>query len=235
MSVTQSSGLRETPPWELFITHFSEPRISTYLEAAHGDRNLAKSLYRWNEEIGLAFWESFIALEVSLRNALSRALQARLTRLGADGAWTDDPLQELGRSPSFLGKQHLQPYAEIVRARQRISNSGHQLSRDRIVAELSFGFWQQIVSKKHTVLWPDLAREFPHIPKRDVRPLRSHLSTLREIRNRIGHHHQVLTHDIGGKYQTLLDALKLIDPDLATYVADESRVPPLLARDPRLK
>jgi hypothetical protein len=122
-----------------------------------------------------------------------------------------------------------------VKARQRITSSGHQLSRDRIVAELSFGFWQQIVSKKQTKLWPDLAGEFPHIPKRDVHPLRGHLTTLRDIRNRIGHHHQVLTHDIGGKYQSLLGALNLIDPELAAYVEGESRVPDLLARDPRLK
>jgi hypothetical protein len=217
--------------WQLFVTHFSEPRAKALLSLANSNEALAIALSEWDIALGSAWWESLALFEVAIRNAIDRGMTNRMKRFGNESDWLSDAWNEFGRSNTSA--RHSQPYAEIERARVRLQNKGAAVSHERVLSELSFGFWHQLLSKRFTSFLPDLISQFPNLPSRNPQPLRDAMTELRDFRNRIGHHHQILTHDIGAKFGKLLEAAGFIDNQLQNYIASKSRLKLLLEQDPR--
>ena len=89
-------------------TALSRARLSTFLEAAGGDRESAIRLHAWNAAVGGAFCGPLQGLEVVLRNAMHRRLAE------CDGpAWYDHPGAGLDRG-----------------AVGRVAGAGSKLARD---------------------------------------------------------------------------------------------------------
>ncbi|MEV5440916.1 hypothetical protein AB0K80_33680 [Streptomyces sp. NPDC052682] len=63
------------------------------------------------------------------------------------------------------------------------------IPRERVIAELSFGFWRSLLARQYkTKLWPGLAGAFPHAPNRALETVEDPVKQLHEFRNRIAHH-----------------------------------------------
>jgi hypothetical protein len=109
----------------------SPERLSTYLAAANGDHAAALRLYVWNTEISAAFYGPLQALEFLVCNAFHRELAAVCGL-----AWYDNP-----RVP-------LTPFARarVADAKETLRRANRPLDPGRIVAELSFGFWEQLLT-----------------------------------------------------------------------------------------
>lgn len=111
-------------------TALSHERLSTYLDAAGGDRERAIRLHAWNTAVSAAFYGPLQGLEVALRNAMHRRLAERY-----GPAWYDHPGAGLDRGA--VGR--------TADARSDLARDGHGDDPARIVAMLSFGFWVSLV------------------------------------------------------------------------------------------
>lgn len=132
--------------------------------------------YLNNIEICRAFYPLLHFFEVCLRNAIDKSLTAYVN--GQE--WMDIlPLD----SKSKL---------KIINAKQTIQLHKHIVTHDRIVAELSLGFWTSFVSKKFSQ-YPFqgyvLRYAFPNCPKfmRTAKNMQKRFENFRILRNRISH------------------------------------------------
>lgn len=180
-------------------------------------------MYRWNSAITAAFWEPVGHLEVALRNTLDDRLAARHRRLGRQGSWLDDPARELTDRARM----------DVGGARDRVRQKGKCASDGQTISELSFGFWRFLITKKMTMLWPDLATGFPHAPDRRRETVEAPLSRLHVFRNRLAHHQRVWSHAPAERYEDLLILAGYIDPALPGWIEATSRVRGTLATKPR--
>jgi hypothetical protein len=198
---------------------FSAERLSTYLAQCGGDFAAAVAMYCWNSAITAAFWEPVGHLEVALRNTLDDRLVARHRRLERTGSWLDDPAGELP------GRARL----DVAGARERVKQKGKRASDGQTISELSFGFWRFLITKKLTMLWPDLATGFPNAPDRRRETVEAPLARLHVFRNRLAHHQRVWSHAPDERYEDLLTLAGYIDPSLPTWIEATSRVRGTLA------
>ena len=68
------------------------------------------------------------------------------------------------------------------------------MSPDKIVAELTFGFWVTLLNSEYELtLWKGLRLAFPYMPKKDRkrRNVSSPCNALRKLRNRVFHHEAI--------------------------------------------
>lgn len=219
--------------WSFHELHFGTARLRHYLDECGENQDLAMQLYEWNTEISAAFWESFTHLEVALRNAIDRQMTVRHITKGRAGHWIFDNARELGRDRGRGSRRHAYPYADIDTAIGRVRKNGMPLDSGQIISEISFGFWHQMVSKSQMFLWPDLVGAFPHMKSRNQALVSAKVESLRSLRNRIGHHHRIWAADLPARFSDLHTLSGYIDPDLETWIEENSRVPTLLTSRPR--
>lgn len=202
----------------------SPERLSTYLAAAHGDHAAALRLYVWNTDISAAFYGPLQALEIVVRNAFHRELAAVY-----GPAWYDNP------------QVPLTPFARarIVDAKDALRRAGRPLDPGRIVAELSFGFWERLLThgppgklNYEMALWrPALHRAFPNSRRRRV-DVHKPIPALRDLRNRIAHHEPIFARPLAAEYQTILEVTGWICADTRAWVVHHSTVPAVLTARP---
>lgn len=168
--------------WRTFEQAFSAARVGRYLTYCHNDRALAMEAYRHNLIVAGAVTPFLGVVEVSLRNAVSRQLAEHYGRADWWAAWDGDPLFQ----------RHL---AQLCRAKAKLRSRWEPDTPDKIVAELTLGFWVILFNAEfQSRLWKSLRRAFRHLPKAErqrhhVSPL---LNRLRLLRNRAFHHEPIL-------------------------------------------
>ncbi len=160
---------------------FSTKRMQRYFAAHKDNPDKAILHYRCNIELAEAFYPSIAVFEVALRNALNRELIALAGR--------NDWYASLFAQP---GLSELHKY--ITQANKQIANRKEISSPDKIVAELTLGFWVSLLNSKYEkLLWKDLRRAFPYMPKaeRQRKNVSAPLNSFRAFRNRIFHHEPI--------------------------------------------
>ncbi|MEV7772224.1 hypothetical protein [Kitasatospora sp. NPDC086791] len=206
-----------TGEWPVWAQRsLSGPRLQTYATAA-GGQSAAIRLYWWNIEVSAAFYGPLHCLEVALRNALHDALKRKF---GRPDWWSIAPLDADG--------------ARLVTDAQ--AKCGRRISHrpttaDDVVAELSFGFWVKLLSKRYDrTFWvPALHRAFPHgSGRRDA--LHRQFTTMMLLRNRISHHEPIHHRRLEADHATLFRLLGLLDADLSAEAMRLDRVPTVLKR-----
>ncbi len=207
----------------------SPERITTYVQATGGDRELALRLYTWNTAISAAFYGPLQGLEVALRNAMHRQLTAKY---GAD--WYDNPA--CGFDGGTLNR--------IDQTKSSLTRGGYAVDPPHVVAELPFGFWVTLLGRGgwaalpetgkksyDMTLWrPALHKSFPH-SRRNRADTHRPLDYLRTFRNRIAHHEPIFNRHLQQDYRSILEVAGWICPKTRDWIAHHSRVEELLARD----
>jgi hypothetical protein len=156
---------------QLFI---SPARFRVYLQQRNHDVDAAYQLYLTNIELSEALYPVLSVLEISLRNAIHQKLST----------YFNDPYWFKNKLPSEF-------QVAIKRAEQKISLQQKQLTPDRIIAELNFGFWNRLFNRHYArQLWKPLRTIFPHLPKQQRRrdTIDDALFRIRTLRNRIYHY-----------------------------------------------
>lgn len=155
--------------------------MQRYLDAHKNKIDKAILHYQCNIELAEAFYPSIAVFEVALRNALNRELIALAGR--------NDWYASLFVQP---GMSDLHKY--ITQANKQIANRKEISSPDKIVAELTLGFWVSLLNSKYErLLWKDLRRAFPYMPKseRKRENVSAPLNLFRAFRNRVFHHEPI--------------------------------------------
>lgn len=168
--------------WNDFETAFSSARVGRYKSKFSGNEAHAMKAYQHNLLITESLTPLFSTVEIALRNAMHSQLTVSLGRADWWGTW-----------------RGIQVYRGQV---DRIEAAGAKLRRrrepatpDKIVAELTFGFWATLLNAEFQhALWAPLRKAFPHCPKADRqrKTISSLVNTLRDVRNRAFHHEPVL-------------------------------------------
>ncbi|MFJ4171300.1 hypothetical protein ACIPY3_17485 [Paenarthrobacter sp. NPDC089714] len=221
----------------------SAGRFATYLQAAGGSRVRALELYEWNARLSAAFLRDISHLEVGLRNACDRQLQAATT--GGDTHWTDPAtLMRLFPAASRFDRAkgrridvNKNPRDKVERAREAgtaspgIAVPSPAPLPGKTIAELMFGFWTFLFADGHEkTLWvPYLHRAFP--PGTDRSRLSQTLTAIREFRNRIAHHENILK---GSEIERrrIVSATQMLSPELAAHCQATSEVSAILSKRP---
>ena len=191
---------------------FSNERMGRYYAAHPNDEDKAIVHYQSNIELSSSFYACLSVFEVALRNSLNRELIAKFGR--------DDWYRVI---PSTQGLNGLNYY--ITEAQRHISNRGEIVTASKIVAELTFGFWVSLMNSQYErVLWHDLRRAFPYMPKaqKQRKNVSAPLNNFRAFRNRVFHNEPICWSKayIDNMHKEILQVLYWINKDIPTWLKE---------------
>ncbi len=202
----------------------SVERLGPYEHVCDHDLGRAMALYAWNSSISAAFYEALGLLEIVLRNALHEQLTIWHARRHRQGHWYDDP--------TALLEAHRRQ--DISDARARLQHDRKIVIPGRMVAELTFGFWRYLLSRRYeTTLWtPMLRHAFPNLRPAQRAKVYTPVNDLVRLRNRIAHHEPIHNRPLEQMYADLLRVAGYLDSDVRTWIQERSPVPRLLLSRP---
>ena len=179
------------------------------------DESRAVKHYQSNIKLTEAFYTSLSVLEVALRNALSRELKTMTGR--------DDWYAIFANTP---GLTNLNKY--ITQATKQIAGRHEQITTSKIIAELTLGFWVSLLNAEYErLLWKDLRRAFPYIPKKDRKRknVSAPLNRFRSFRNRVFHNESICWNmkKVQEIHDELLLVLEWINKDLPEWLTEIDR------------
>ncbi|MEO3793315.1 hypothetical protein ABGB14_24145 [Nonomuraea sp. B10E15] len=169
-------------------------------------------------EVSEAFYGPLHCLEITLRNAEHDRLCAQY---GRNDWWRVAPLDEHTATKVAVARQKL------------LRRCAGDFTADDVVAELSFGFWVSLLSRRHDRhLWvPALHRAFPHYTG-SREPLRESLQTMLLLRNRIMHHEPIHHRHLAADHAKIYTLLGYLELRIGSWLRAFDRVPEVLARRP---
>ncbi len=194
---------------------FSEKRMERYFILYPNDESRAVKHYQSNIKLTEAFYTSLSVLEVALRNALSRELKTMTGR--------DDWYVIFANTP---GLTKLNKY--VTQASKQIAGRHEQITTSKIIAELTLGFWVSLLNAEYErLLWKDLRRAFPYIPKKDRKRknVSAPLNRFRAFRNRVFHNESICWNmkKVQEIHDELLLVLEWINMDLPEWLKEIDR------------
>lgn len=161
---------------EVVINKFiTSKRLSTYNNLDGYELNLKQSK---------EYYIPLAILEIALRNSINTLF-----------------IKFYGAGWLVGGAQFLQGdlLAKIADAKEKLNSRNENITKDKLVAELSFGFWTALFQSpyKHQMRLSDLKQIFPNLPKKedyfiDRKIMSSKLDHIRKFRNRIFHYEKIV-------------------------------------------
>jgi hypothetical protein len=176
----------------------SQKRISSYTDMDEYITNLtfSKSSY-----IPLS------VLEIALRNAINRFLSYVVGE-----QWYEDT--------NFLTQDSIR---KVEEAKRVLQSRRENPSKDKIIAELSFGFWVNLFKKPYDkkLRIKELKKIFPNLPNANEKLINREvlfreLNHIRNFRNRVFHYEKVINKD---NYNNVHDEIF----EILSYFANELR------------
>jgi len=183
---------------EIIINKFiTTKRLSTYDDFDDYELNIKMSKDYY---IPLAILE--IALKNSINSIFERFYGAGWLTVGAQ----------------FLKGDLLE---KIAVAKDKLTHRNETITKDKLIAELSFGFWTALFQSpyKHQMRISDLKQIFPNLPTKetdfiDRKIISAKLDHIRKFRNRIFHYEKIV-----GKAE--FDTIKEDIDEILDYFDDE--------------
>jgi hypothetical protein len=207
----ESVGERLVPAVNILSNFVHMDRFQSFLDSCQGDASRAENLYIWNIQVSAAFWGGFHLLEIAIRNQIHEKFKSIA---GIDDWWDSPNVAILPQERNYVDEA-------IAKADRNHRNRmpGH------VVAELNFGFWVALTTKKyHQSLWVNnLETLFPNFIGRRSE-LHDDLESLRKLRNRIAHHEPIHKRNLLIDFGNLCAVLGYIDKDISSMVSSLSRV-----------
>lgn len=163
----------------------SDERFGAYLSYCVHNHDRACALYLWDMAVGSAFLPWLNITEIILRNQIHHVL---CMVHGTQWPWSDG-------FERTLPTKGFNPREILQKARNKHRQS---LETGKVVADLSFAFWQHLLTKKYVApLWnKHLYHAFPNLDKNisvtdNLSRIYSQIEQIRALRNRIAHHEPV--------------------------------------------
>ncbi|QFR43751.1 Abi family protein [Sulfurimonas xiamenensis] len=165
--------------------------------------------YEENLHISKRAYIPLSILEVSLRNSIDALLSDKV-----DENWHTDE--------SFLTKDSVFKINQAIELLQRRRES---VSKHKIIAELSFGFWVNLFKKPYDkkLRINDLKKIFPNLPPKSValinrEKIYKELNHIRNFRNRVFHYEKVVNKDgYNMVFEEINEILRYFDNDIYEF------------------
>ena len=192
---------------------FSTPRMTPYISPADDDEIDSLARYYWNIALCESFYPSLHCLEVVLRNSLHDAL----TSVKGKPDWYDTP-----------GLLRPSEQKLLTHAKDELIRNRKPLEPGRIVAELTFGFWTNLLVRYYdrSVAIPVIPLAFAFAPARSRvrRVIHPILEDTRFLRNRIFHHEPIwYWGNLPVKHAQVLETIKWISPPAQNLIGTMDR------------
>lgn len=183
------------------------------------DEQCAITHYCCNLQLSEAMYVPLSVFEVTLRNALCR----ELVRMTGREDW-------YAVFPDIPGLSNLNRY--IKQAAKQISGRHEQISPSKIIAELTLGFWVSLFNSEYErILWKDLRRAFPLMPKskRQRKYISAPLNRFRMLRNRVFHNESICWNidHVKGIHYEMMEVLGWINRDVPAWLSQYDRFLPV--------
>lgn len=229
---------KQTPEW--IEAWLSKRRFQKYLNAAGGDPTRGLALYEWNSKLSSCLIRDLGHLEVGIRNAYDRALlqlprlEGRdwITEVGALTVWSPEMVK--ARKPPHRRVDKNKPSRDKIElARKHASyTETNDVHRDKVVAELTFGFWTYQTDRFHEKsLWlPVLRHVYP--PGADRAKIHTALTALRDVRNRLAHHESVFDQSPENIRRRINFVARQVSPEMHQHIESNSAVQDCLRNKP---
>jgi hypothetical protein len=185
---------------ESLIKQFiSEDRFKSYDNLEEYSKNL---IFSQNAYIPLSI------LEVALRNALNNHLSNKISDI-----WYED---------DFLTKDSIE---KVSQAKSLLIKRREKTDKEKIIAELSFGFWVNLFKKPYDkkLRINDIKTIFPNLPNKEEKLINreiifNKLNHIRNFRNRVFHYEKVLNkHNYNNINEDIFEIIKYFDDELFYY------------------
>ncbi len=159
------------------------------IDEIENNEELLLKLYKLNIKVSQALYPILCILEIHLRNAIYNMLQ---TIYGEN--WLMDEIKE----------QHIllnNEYEELSKAYSKLKKryKNKTITIGKIIAELNFGFWTGICSKKYNPhIWSKKGAfrgvfiNYPKNKQEQIHEISMNLTRIRNLRNRVFHYEPIL-------------------------------------------
>lgn len=138
--------------------------------------------YKQNIKESEEYYILLSILEISLRNSINNYFQRKISK-----NWL------------FSKTLHIDTQQRVEECKKLITNRKEIISHDKVIAELSFGFWTSLFRKSYSNLFriKDIKYIFPNIPNRNEKlisryVLDKELNKIRKFRNRVFHYEKII-------------------------------------------
>lgn len=197
--------------WEQLQESLSTVRVERYLNECKKDHKKATQAYLDNVKVASSLMPMLHFLEVALRNRIHIQLKRHFKR---DDWWQADELKDIGHELR----------EKVEESKRKLTRRREAVSIDKIVAELSLGFWTTLLNSEFQMtLWGPIRKAFKNLPKdrKQRQAVSAPLNKVRDLRNRVFHHEPLLwlkdssaesAHSLG------LEVITWLDEDLATWL-----------------
>lgn len=205
---------------------FSTPRFATYLAEKNGDKTKALALYQWNLEVSCAFLAPLQVCEISIRNAISEAIE-----LTYGGNW---PYVRSFKISLANPRSGYSPRGNLLQHRTKPTTG-------KVIAELKFVFWERMFTSRHdNAIWNAHLRSvlpsFDAEGLKTVQQLRGEafntLSDIRSLRNRIAHHEPIFRRNIQEEYERIRRVVSWRNEVAAAWLDKVEKVTPMITIKP---
>jgi len=185
---------------DILIDKFlSQSRLGVYNDFTQYEQNLKDSKH---------YYILLAILEVSLRNSISDYFSKHI-----DNNWMEN---------DFLNNNSKKRIKEV---KSRLSQRSDSLSTDKILAELSFGFWTALFRKDYAPIMRTKAIKhiFPNLPSKDERfidrnYINKKLNHIRVFRNRIFHYEKIINKSEFSEIDAdIYEILEFFDTDIKEF------------------
>jgi hypothetical protein len=211
----------KTPAWASFIdvnlangvaSAVSQARLTRYglrLDEPGGTRIEAVAKHGMNITLCEALYPALHMLEIVMRNAIHNTFSLNYE---CDGWYEIAGLR--------------QNHVELIEiAKKKIQKRGKQANPDRVVAELTFGFWCGMFHRDYESgagPWPHLLSAVaPRVPKRwrTRDKIQRRIEEARFLRNRVFHHECITClPDLRDRHRKLVELVGWLSPEARTHL-----------------
>jgi len=198
---------------------FSIQRMEKYFTKYPDDEQSAIAHYHLNIMLSEGFYLTLSMFEVALRNSLNQELTKSF---GAN--W-------YLKFESIPGLRNLKN--NINTAKKQIVNHNETITTNKIVAELTLGFWVRLLNAEYElILWKPLRKAFPYLEKRKRQrnKVSAPINKIRNFRNRVFHYEPISWNldNLKEVHNTILKVLHWLNCDLPQIANKYDRIPELL-------
>lgn len=183
----------------------SVKRLDAYRQSPTDDNTEIIARYVWNMHMCEALYPSLQCLEISLRNSLYNSI----THSEGNVSWFSPRSTLLDRTEIDT----------LSKAENKLRQARKPIIPDRIIAELSFGFWTSLLSSKYEqTIWNRAAKlAFPQCPRsmRKRRLVAPRLHEIRHLRNRVFHYEPIWRQpNLCSQHAQIMETIEWISPEM---------------------
>jgi len=189
----------------------SQSRLATYFQLFPNDNQKAIEYYQLNTQIAESLYPLLSNLEIVLRNAIHNSFSIHFKNSNWYAQVNYPELQD-----------------QINIAKSKIIASKNQINIDKLVSELTLGFWTSLFNKNYAKdYWKPLMYAFPLLGKQQKHRnvIAFKLNNIRKFRNRIFHYEPICNdlNILSINHANILEVLQWINSDIVIWTKQIDR------------